>query len=204
MTERVIISGMYQDDGWWVPEGQKFGTYYRRHAEALRFVLPWCMKTRVVVQAGGHMGAYPKWLAEHFETVYTFEIEQAKFKCLVLNCNNPRIYAMRGALYHREGTIRSGHRRVSDEEGTCPTFLIDNMNLSACDLIALDVDGSELYALLGARMTISRCKPIILLEDGTRNKGDDQVHYQRCVGFMMDMDYEIVGNCGPDNIWKMK
>jgi len=162
------------------------------------------MKTRVVVQAGGHMGAYPKWLAEHFETVYTFEIEQAKFKCLVLNCNNPRIYAMRGALYHREGTIRSGHRRVSDEEGTCPTFLIDNMNLSACDLIALDVDGSELYALLGARMTISRCKPIILLEDGTRNKGDDQVHYQRCVGFMMDMDYEIVGNCGPDNIWKMK
>lgn len=41
---------------------------------------------------------------------------------------------------------------------------IDNLGLARCDLIKIDIEGMELEALEGARETIERCRPILLIE----------------------------------------
>jgi len=48
---------------------------------------------------------------------------------------------------------------------------IDDLGLDACDLIQLDVEGFEAKVLQGASQTITRCRPVIMVEDrghGTR------------------------------------
>lgn len=47
---------------------------------------------------------------------------------------------------------------------TVKTLTIDSLNLPRCDLIKLDVEGMELEALDGAWITISRCRPAIMVE----------------------------------------
>jgi len=42
---------------------------------------------------------------------------------------------------------------------------IDDLNLSICDLIHLDIEGFEKFAILGAIDTIVKCKPVIVIED---------------------------------------
>jgi FkbM family methyltransferase len=44
------------------------------------------------------------------------------------------------------------------------TLAIDSLNLERLDLIKIDVEGMELEVLAGARRTIERCLPIILVE----------------------------------------
>ena len=41
---------------------------------------------------------------------------------------------------------------------------IDDLKLNCCDLIVLDVEGSELDALKGAKSTIERFHPVVMLE----------------------------------------
>ena len=48
--------------------------------------------------------------------------------------------------------------------GNIPTLLIDDLNLTECDLIMLDVEGYELHALNGAIETIKKYGPVICVE----------------------------------------
>ncbi len=51
---------------------------------------------------------------------------------------------------------------------------LDNLGLARCDLIKLDVEGMEFEALEGARDTIERCRPVLLIEQ--IKAGRDQLH----------------------------
>jgi hypothetical protein len=89
----------------------------------------------------------------------------------------------------------------NDGTGTIPTFKIDDLNLSVCDLIHLDIEGFEGFAIQGALETINRCKPIIALE--FRNFGikynfsDDQIR-----DLMKSINYTEVGKVFNDVIFK--
>jgi hypothetical protein len=49
-------------------------------------------------------------------------------------------------------------------EGHIPTIRIDDLNLTDCNLMQLDVEGYELNALLGAAKTIDKFKPVLCVE----------------------------------------
>jgi hypothetical protein len=54
--------------------------------------------------------------------------------------------------------------------GEIPTATIDDLGVTDCDFLALDIEGAEYEALWGGADTINRCRPVITLED----KGHDQ------------------------------
>ena len=125
---------------------------------------------KVVVQAGGNCGVYVKQYAELFETVYTFEPSPVLFYCLNLNVTNSNVYKFQACIGNTRQPVSMksylpdvGGTHVGDV-GDTPQFLIDDLNLNRCDLIHLDIEGFELFALQGAINTINKYKPTIVIE----------------------------------------
>ena len=133
---------------------------------------------KLVVQAGGNLGIFPKRLAEEFSRVITFEPDAKLFARLKLNAPEPNIQAIRAALgesnepiglacRRRDTSGRAVHEGLThvSGKGVIPQVRLDDMNLSACDLIYLDIEGYELFALRGAERTIERHRPVIGVEN---------------------------------------
>ena len=103
-------------------------------------------------------GVWPAWLADHFETVYTFEPDRENFRCLVQNVPD-NVVCFQSALGYQRKLIDLHRDPVNcgayfvEKEGTIPTLRIDDLELPACDLIVLDVEGMEADALQGAMLT---------------------------------------------------
>jgi FkbM family methyltransferase len=151
--------------------------YMRRDVGYLKAAVNRCRAHHVAVQAGGALGIFPKYLSQRFKAVYTFEPDPENFLSLCHNAPEANIVKFQAALgYHRElvhisharqgrkpGNAHEGIRHVKGP-GPIPTLRIDDLHLPVCDLIYLDVEGHELFALRGAAQTIMRCRPFIAVE----------------------------------------
>ncbi|MDC3266427.1 FkbM family methyltransferase [bacterium] len=133
--------------------------------------LEFCRGRDVVVQAGGNCGLYPRLFAKYFKRVYTFEPDALNFHCLVNNCQEENIIKLNAAIgcENKLVGINNGSRGNSgaftvNEVGHIPTITIDQLGLDKCDLIQLDIEGYELYAIKGALKTIEKFKPVISME----------------------------------------
>ena len=127
----------------------------------------------VCVQAGGNLGYWPNAFSDIFDEVHTFEPDPECFFCLDHNCSKPNIFKYNCGLSDRSHYIdiekpslkHVGLNRVKpNAEGSIPTRTIDSLELKACDLIQLDVEGFEYFALKGAEQTILKYKPILAIE----------------------------------------
>lgn len=124
----------------------------------------------VALQAGGNCGVWPAWLAERFEKVVTFEPDPVNFDCLVQNVPE-NVTAYRAALGEKRGRagLVTDPRNVGAHHiggsGYVQIRTVDSLGLTACDFIALDVEGYELPALIGAVETIRQFRPVIQIED---------------------------------------
>jgi FkbM family methyltransferase len=125
---------------------------------------------RVCVQAGGHIGLWPRSLATVFETVYTFEPDAANWACLVENVTAPNVFAARGVLGAQPGGVsltrskeKSGLWRTVPG-GPIPTYTVDSLGLTTLDALVLDVEGDEWAVIQGASKTLARCHPVVWFE----------------------------------------
>lgn len=136
-----------------------------------------CKDCRTVVQAGGNQGMYPKLLSQMFDNVLTFEPDILNFQTLKLNCTENNIQAINSALGENEGLCvvkrltmhNTGMHKVEVvhtlSHGTVPMHKLDSFTtLTDVDLIMLDLEGYESYALLGAANTIKKFRPVIFIE----------------------------------------
>lgn len=135
----------------------------------------------IVVQAGGACGVWPVELAKHFEMVFTFEPDLLNYWCLCANVSHlpTKIFPANFALGERTGKVATmapeteknncGAYYTVDaretDEAAIPRITIDSMELSACDLICLDIEGREVEALRGAVNTIDKFRPYIMIEE---------------------------------------
>ncbi len=126
---------------------------------------------RVAVQAGGNCGVWPKIMGERFETVYTFEADPVNFRCLCANAPAENIFKVNAALGFQRGCVDLARDPANigahyvHRSGAIPVLQIDDLCLDACDLIYLDIEGFELKALHGGAETITRHRPVIVVED---------------------------------------
>lgn len=148
-----------------------------RDLASLQAVLKLVSGRTACVQAGANLGVFPKYLAKSFRAVYVFEPAQALFPMMVANAPEPNIIRFQAALgempglvgtscsrrKHGPGPIHAGLTHI-DGEGIIPTLCLDDLSLPVLDLLYLDLEGFELYALRGALQTIARCRPVIAVE----------------------------------------
>lgn len=166
-----------------------------------------------VVQAGGNLGVFPKRLAQRFETVYTFEPSADLFALMLRNAPEPNIVKFQAALgderclvglsrARRDASGKPEHEGLThiDGPGVIPTLRIDDLGLHVCDLIYLDIEGWELYALRGAADTIETCRPVVCVEI---NKNIDFVHIERDAvrEEILRHGYRFVGRLASDEIF---
>jgi FkbM family methyltransferase len=150
-----------------------------------------------VIQAGGNLGIFPKRLAQEFRAVYTFEPDPKLFRIMIENAPENNIIRLQAALGYKRSSVktyqrdivRAGqpvrtHEGVTNIEpgGIIPTLLIDDLGLDTVDLIYLDIEGSELDALMGASHTLSVSSPVVVCEMNSNAKrfghtGQDLIHY---------------------------
>lgn len=150
--------------------------YAVRDLPCLEAVIALTPQRRVAVQAGGNLGVWPKRLAKHFETVYTFEPSAELFPLLVANAPDLNIIRFQAAL--GSGPEMVGVSRVRRDGkpdphegithiagvGVIPTMTLDSLALPVCDLLYLDTEGWEYRALQGAEETLRRCRPVVAVE----------------------------------------
>lgn len=131
----------------------------------------------VCIQAGGACGIWPLRFSHFFETVLTFEPQEANFACLLENTRGADgIVASHACLAYNDYTYTVQLDR--SERGNAGAWYmepkgggevsgvrIDDLNLDACDLIQLDVEGFELVVVMGGVDTIAKYKPVIVLEE---------------------------------------
>jgi FkbM family methyltransferase len=180
MNGKIVPKFSYREDFqlWW-PETDHnpekcHHRVMSRHKDADE-VTRRCVNRRLAIQAGGHAGVWANRLARSFKKVLSFEPDPNLFQCLLRNATAPNIQVYEQALGEKSCQAKmlphasAGSWKI-DPNGTVevPMTIIDYLGLEQCDAILLDIEGYELKALEGARRTITRFKPVILLEEGKR------------------------------------
>jgi FkbM family methyltransferase len=124
----------------------------------------------VAVQAGGNVGVWAAHLAKTFGLVVTVEPDAANYECLKRNVPS-NVQHMRAGFGAGKGTLGlvnvegNAGAHYARPGGDIPVATIDSLGLGACDLIVLDVEGSEPAALRGAEQTIRQFRPVIMFEE---------------------------------------
>lgn len=164
-------------EGFWLPDIMTGPVRYQKGWAELEPGIK-TKHRRSVVQAGGHIGVFPAALSAMFKRVYTFEPEHENFQCLVRNAGAPNVFPQRAALGAINGgrklTVQprnTGGHQMTHDPGEIPMLRIDDLGLADCDLLLLDLEGYEFFALLGATATIMRTRPLISVEQNKKSRG---------------------------------
>lgn len=129
----------------------------------------------LAIDGGANEGVWTNRLRERFDKVHAID---ASLECVKIlderfqyDCRVEVTYA---ALMSEPGRVRviSPNRKPAcqkryveiDSAGDTLAITIDNLCLPSCGLIKLDLEGAEGLALLGARATINRFKPMLIVE----------------------------------------
>lgn len=160
-------------DGWYWPKTDtNCWNYMNQYPDVPQKIAQYLdpSKRKTIVQAGGNAGFYPKQYATLFDTVYTFEPDWLNFYCLNLNVPAANVIKNQCCLGDTHQMVGLNVKEVNrgknfvNGNGIYPVYRIDDLILDECSAIQLDIEGYEYYALLGARETIQKFHPLIVIE----------------------------------------
>lgn len=144
--------------------------YMNKYPDVPQLLAKYVNNKTTIVQAGGNCGFYPKQYSELFETVYTFEPDWLNFYCLTLNVISKNVVKFQACLGNSNELVdlsikeRNRGKNFVNGKGIYPVVRIDDLGLTSCSAIHLDIEGYEYFALQGAVNTIKKFKPVIVLE----------------------------------------
>ena len=187
-------------DGWhWPKSDTRCWAYMQAYPDLPFEIAKFVPDKQVMIQAGGNCGFYPKKYASIFREVYTFEPEWLNFYCLSRNVTEPNVIKSQACLGDVPKLVdlsvnekNRGKTHISGP-GKYPVYLIDNLGLDTCNLIHLDIEGYEYFALLGAVNTIKKCSPVVVVEmwDQLDNRFGENLN-QKTEQLLTSLNYKFV------------
>ena len=156
---------------------------------------------KVVIQAGGAFGMYPRLHANYFQRVYTFEPNPLSFFVLNNNCQLPNIFKFNCALGKTPSFIdlnvsdrenMGTHSIVETTNNHVPMLTIDSFNWDRVDFIQLDVECYEKNVIEGGMKTIEKFKPAISAELG-----------ESLIEILGPLGYKRRGKTGADTLFSV-
>lgn len=205
--------------GWAFPDADDFmarelqadGSYQAAHlAQALTYVTDWSL----AIDGGAHVGTWSHVLRTRFDQVIAVEPSADTFEALITNqgrhgwanvtCRHLALGAGRGTvsmvLDGRGAELRNTGSRHVGPGTEVRVEAIDAWAVPSLGFLKLDVEGSEVFALMGARATVLRCRPIVLFEDKNLWR-QYQLPRQAPHQFLTTLKYRPLGRIGCDEIW---
>lgn len=161
-----------------LPEQDTHFTKYRQTGDyqrnRLNAVVPLLTRYGLALDIGAHVGFWSRMLAERFQRVVAFEPQPDNFLHLIRNVPS-QVECHRCALGSEVGTAgitnpaphNSGawHLMPGNEVLVLP---LDHFQLQP-DFIKIDVQGHEKEVIRGARKTLERHHPVIIVESDQSN-----------------------------------
>jgi FkbM family methyltransferase len=145
----------------------------------------------VVITAGANHGLHARFYADKFKTVYAFEPDPLNFYCLTYNVQQENVIKIQAALGDENKMITMNTDNKTNTGAYCvdmgawggkiPCMKLDNFDFPTVDLIQLDVEGYEIFALRGAALTIAKYRPVIIVENG--HIGATADHLEQNLGY---------------------
>lgn len=146
----------------------------------LREAMGWVKKFRTAVDVGGHIGTWSVHLVKKFEHVHAFEPVPLFRQCFEKNvpARNVMLYAC--ALGSVSGKVRMAidpadtggtHIDAKAESGDTVLRKLDEFDLIDVDFIKIDCEGFEAHVIEGARDTLKRCHPCVIVEQKQHKLG---------------------------------
>lgn len=158
---------------------------------------------RLALDIGGHVGLWSFQMAHDFESVIAFEAMPAHAACFYKNLEGfDNVTLINKAVGAGPGRVRmetrtkgsSGDTGVSVSGGGEPVDMvpIDSYGYDDVDFIKCDLEGYEVFAMRGAADTISRCRPVIVVEQKPHTGGPKRygISDTAAVEFLETLDYK--------------
>lgn len=165
-----VITGDSHHTGWITQSGKL--AHDEATLPAIRKYIP---QGGVVVDGGAHVGTHTWFYLDCVGPegkVISFEPNPPAYRCLVRNCPDAVTYQL--ALGMDRGVFQMAHdnnyggaylTEFGAVRGSAVfTVPLDDLGLQRLDFGKFDLEGSEIHALAGAKSTIERCRPVMLLE----------------------------------------
>ena len=172
--------------GWWLPkEDQHFEDYFSKSIQVgdKRLYQPQhidrCFhhiknRKQTAIDVGGHCGFWSFYLGGNFKKVYAFEPVEIFRECFKKNIPHENVELVPIALGNENGFVsmnveleNTGATHVSNKTDVLNKVelkKLDDYEFTDIDFIKIDVEGYENQVVLGAKETLLRNKPIIIVE----------------------------------------
>lgn len=202
-----------KDEKWYWPDSEAGNNSWKHQSNSANLftkINPYLKGNNVAIQAGGNCGLILSQFVDHFHHIYTFEPDPVNFMCLTMNVTSPKVIKLQ-ACVGNDNTMVGISNEIPDigavhvsGTGYVPSFKIDDLPLSDCNLIQLDVEGYEYSALLGAKETIKKFSPVICAEWYEPWAQRFGIHRGMWNAFFTFMGYTHVLSDGQDEIYIKK
>lgn len=157
-----------------------------------------CRDRRVAIDVGANEGLFSYRLSKLFQKVHAFEVNQEVLENLIAyQARNIEIHSVGLSSESSELTLHIPVLKgrpltgwASLTPGNCPdtsehltkrvqTSPLDALCVTEVSFIKIDVEGHEMEVLKGARQTISRDRPLVLLEVREQNRCEIEAFFGR-------------------------
>lgn len=174
-------------------------------AHTYRVAKPHIESFRCAVDIGSKFGNFSVQLQKEFQKVESFDMRN-KMRWRVLDRDKVKFHQT--ALGDHTGSIEyyGASTRINlhnKEKMTSPITTIDSFNFMEIDFMKLDVEGDELSVLKGAKQTIDRCSPVIVLEQNHVVEDSNKGTKYQAVEYLLTQNYCVVDFDGISD-WIMK
>ena len=206
----------HEPSGWWVPNFFPSGPgSYIGRSQSIEYALGLVsIQRRTVIQAGGHVGVWPKKLASMFDHVITFEPVPSNWECLVKNLEGLHVEHHCLAIGATKGDAHINHRLTSSGGHHIATHMnkphisVDMVTLDeiaspyigTVDAMFLDIEGYEIEALNGATKILKSDHPLLVVEN---NRCSTKFGYKPndLESFLAKYGYSKIGAHGEDLVF---